>query len=763
MLSVPETNQELYKALYKFDAKNELNEFKLGFDSGKKPEEGEPKSPQNQLSGSEKLGQSKKSSPKYDADFVQQQDGMEPEDMEQQQPEQEQSQPENQSPSKIQYTQIVKNLYDENFNKKVGQNSNKIQNADFINQAVQDILMQIRTGEHAISFFAKYGNTTPIKFITCVRDDSHPAEVFRPYDLKVIHKSENQKELTLNEYYTISAHGIVHVWTEKGKKILFEQKDTLKTLSDTDTEVISLSDWMHESTMFNIITNIQFFKNYAISKIFSIWKKNVHYRIYCKTRRKLIEDSFICKPAFSNHLLEINKMIYDIRNIKSISSSISQNKQYELDDFKTDQRKSRSEATTGYENIVEKIIVEVETTCKEVVDRTKLKDQPEIEEARFGQQVKQKPMNEIRKEAEEKAYLLKRAISDKEKLRNFIRATDYVVVQTLYSTYFISLQMLVDEMNRKDRKTGMFNTTVMFDNSQMMYTPDEKDVTETLLNLLDDMIITVKSTVRVMLRMDNYVKMMNLDNIMDLSKIIVDSDRFKALREEIIAKIQNDFQLAQNYVNKNYEICRPIHQSELQGQQYDLLTKEKKMSEIKADINQLKKWEDNLNNYIKDAPQGVLQVDGKKIKIRLLPYVQKSQDKIQEQLLILMRMRIETLKKQLVSYNQNLSKLPTNLKEYAEYIEYYNEVVEAMADKKLDNKKLEIEEMQFELKQRFRSNPLKQEDLQQKKDNMEYTDICTNLVDLTTNRANAEREIKENKSDMVTKLEGEMENLKKFI
>lgn len=30
------------------------------------------------------------------------------------------------------------------------------------------------------------------------------------------------------------------------------------------------------------------------------------------------------------------------------------------------------------------------------------------------------------------------------------------------------------------------------------------------------------------------------------------------------------------------------------------------MSDIKGDINQLKKWEDNLNNYIKDAPQGVL-------------------------------------------------------------------------------------------------------------------------------------------------------------
>jgi len=42
--------------------------------------------------------------------------------------------------------------------------------------------------------------------------------VFRPYDLKVNTVSENQKELTLDEYYTISAHGIVHVFTLKGKK-----------------------------------------------------------------------------------------------------------------------------------------------------------------------------------------------------------------------------------------------------------------------------------------------------------------------------------------------------------------------------------------------------------------------------------------------------------------------------------------------------------------------------------------------------------------
>ena len=88
----------------------------------------------------------------------------------------------------------------------------------FVDQAVSEILHTIKTGEDAISFFAKYGNTTPIKFINCIRNDTHPPELFKPYDLKVIHTSENQKELTLNDYYTISAHGIVHVYTDKAKK-----------------------------------------------------------------------------------------------------------------------------------------------------------------------------------------------------------------------------------------------------------------------------------------------------------------------------------------------------------------------------------------------------------------------------------------------------------------------------------------------------------------------------------------------------------------
>jgi dynein heavy chain len=65
------------------------------------------------------------------------------------------------------------------------------------------------------------------------------------------------------------------------------------------TEVVGLSDWMHESTLFNIITNIGFFKSYTLTKIFSIWKKNVRYRNFLKIRKKLVADVFLAKPTFA--------------------------------------------------------------------------------------------------------------------------------------------------------------------------------------------------------------------------------------------------------------------------------------------------------------------------------------------------------------------------------------------------------------------------------------------------------------------------------
>lgn len=85
-------------------------------------------------------------------------------------------------------------------------------------------------------------------------------------------------------------------------------------------------------------------------------------------------------------------------------------------------------------------------------------------------------MNEIRKDNEERAYLLDRAIKDKEKLKFFIRLTDYIVEESLYTTNFLSMKILLDEINKEGRKMGMFSTNVNFDNVGMLWVPAEEEV-----------------------------------------------------------------------------------------------------------------------------------------------------------------------------------------------------------------------------------------------------------------------------------------------
>ena len=58
---------------------------------------------------------------------------------------------------------------------------------------------------------------------------------------------------------------------------------------------------------------------------------------------------------------------------------------------------------------------------------------------------------------------------------------------------------------KKTSRKALFSTVVSFDSNGMLYTPDENDVTGMLLNLLDDMILTVKNTTRVIVKLNKYV------------------------------------------------------------------------------------------------------------------------------------------------------------------------------------------------------------------------------------------------------------------
>lgn len=61
-------------------------------------------------------------------------------------------------------------------------------------------------------------------------------------------------------------------------------------------------------------------------------------------------------------------------------------------------------------------------------------------------------------------------------------------METLYHINFVSMQTLQDEMKKTSRKVALFSTVVTFSDNGTMFTPDEAEVTEMMLSLLEDMI-----------------------------------------------------------------------------------------------------------------------------------------------------------------------------------------------------------------------------------------------------------------------------------
>jgi dynein heavy chain len=86
-------------------------------------------------------------------------------------------------------------------------------------------------------------------------------------------KVQDDKALE-GEYFTISAQGVVQMYKPPGRMVKTEP---------APTEFLSLSEWMQQSTMFNVLTSMKFFKHYIIGKVFALWKGNVRYKMYNRT------------------------------------------------------------------------------------------------------------------------------------------------------------------------------------------------------------------------------------------------------------------------------------------------------------------------------------------------------------------------------------------------------------------------------------------------------------------------------------------------
>ena len=109
----------------------------------------------------------------------------------------------------------------------------------------------IKTSKDVIDYYIRHGHNAQIKLFHC--NTMPQGDNFNPYQLQVV---DRQKVNT--EHFTISSSGVVHVQ------------------SATHAEFTPLGEWIREQSIFNLLTQMKFFKYYIVNKMFKSWWKNVN-------------------------------------------------------------------------------------------------------------------------------------------------------------------------------------------------------------------------------------------------------------------------------------------------------------------------------------------------------------------------------------------------------------------------------------------------------------------------------------------------------
>lgn len=391
------------------------------------------------------------------------------------------------------------------------------------------MMIKILSGEQAISFFAQHGNATPIKFLNCNRA-AVPPQLFRPYDLTV---AFDEKELR-DEYFTISAQGVVHICPEKtvpGKKV--------SKFDNVPTEFFSLSDWMQQSTMFNVLTSMKYFKHYLIGKVFGLWKGNVRFKMYNRTRQNLANSLIYARPAFQGTFMDINKTLFEMASVKTFHVSKSNSRSYELEPFMEEQKIERVDRQgcmkQHYNDRVDEIIKKLEILVGLVSESRSLREEEDMEHAKMGQANKNKSMVLQKQEDELKARVLRLARKNYNSLGTFIRLIDYMVTETQVKINQESIELILYEMNNTKRYN--INTQVSFDSREngLSFNPTKMEFVSAFNKLLDEMENVANEIVRIISHpnFNQFIQGLISDGGGKFKDIVLDSFRCRTAKEAI--------------------------------------------------------------------------------------------------------------------------------------------------------------------------------------------------------------------------------------
>jgi len=492
------------------------------------------------------------------------------------------------------------------------------------NSKTAKTLQEIDNGEKAVQFFAMYGNTTPIKFIFCKKKISDNSYNFRPYDLEVIDSDKVQ-----DDYFIITPTGITHVYKSENLENMKNPNGSERNTNKV-AEFYSLSDWMYQSTLFNILKRINYYKNYLPFKIFTIWRNFNRFRKFLRVRQSLGSKLFLSKPAFVDSLIRSNGQINQI--IKTPLHDITHEtwSQRNLSDFDDFHKPTLENAKANIRKIIE---IDIFETLKNLYSHisNRLKENKEIDEnenSKTLQELKNKSMFKLKLEKQMRKKLISMAKADVDLFDKFIILIDLMCVEILFQLKKINLKSIKNEIYRirtETNNTGIFTLFVTFPNSVVNLTPTDKDIEDhfkSLFKMMIDVIIESPRFVSIFCKKEydqvfclgeystnTNPNALTIDKINDLErtqiktndsydetlkytfKNMIENSKFYGLfTDKIFSKIFNSFKFCLENIGSRLEPMMPLQKDLENWKVEDYLLEKPKIESVRARIDDLQKW-----------------------------------------------------------------------------------------------------------------------------------------------------------------------------
>jgi len=527
----------------------------------------------------------------------------------------------------------------------------------------------LRTGADAIAFFARHGQQSPIKFVYLNRGKT--GDNFRPYDLVVVGRDEVEPE-----HFTMSASGVVRI--QPGMP----------------SEFIPLGEWMRQSTLFNVLTSIPYFRFYLVAKSFRLWRSNVRYKLYCQQRNKLTKRLFLAKPSFCSTLLAINAHCVEMHEVRLMHVSDKQQRNYAPDEFADVQTQQRNHAAKAFELLIDKMQSLLEKVCDDVNARARTSDDvllggggevdvdlgatnslaktTPLSRNRSGGE-KSKSMVSAKLEQAERSRALKQAAAEAQMLGDFVRLADYLAVENVGVLTMTTMEKFLSIL-QTPRKSGLFLTTVAYGLASMVFTPGQEDIQLLVANMTESIINTVNLVPR-LLYMRPFKPYFANGSVVGphVGSMIRSSEKFMAIRADCDATIAKDFAAAVAYAT-SFEDFRPVYQF---GETWDYAEYEKKehtVKEFRADMERMKRWQQDVDRMKLSNVIGILHVDSKRLKNSVMPITTRTLDQLKALLLATGKEKCVELTTEYNNRIKQMGERPRTLKDFADFVALMNQM-----------------------------------------------------------------------------------------